>query len=139
MLGRAMTEGPFLGVLREHEERAVRGDPAAAQVLVQTATRAVVGLAHTAPDPQWPGCTTVDVHCHPAFAEHGAALLARVTPTAGRCVAYADVGWQWKEDLLARAGYRRIGVLSGWLAADAAQSRFVDVGVWQRPRSSIPR
>ncbi|MEM7199800.1 MAG: hypothetical protein AAF628_06010 [Planctomycetota bacterium] len=137
LLGRAITEGPFLALLQEHEDREARGAAPRARVAVQTATGAVVGLAQAAPDPQWPGACIVDVHVHPAFAAVGAELLDGLhLPEAERDVAYADVGWEWKEGVLTAAGFRRVAVLTAWAAKDAARTGFVDVGVWERRRLS---
>lgn len=135
LLGREITEGPFLAVLRDHEAAASRGDSSTARVLVQADTKAVVGFAQLARDPKWPAAHLVDLHCHPTFAAQGETLLRSLPlPDGVRLVAHADVGQEWKEAALSALGFARTAVLPDWVAADAERTRFADVGVWTRRR-----
>ena len=133
LFGRSSTEGPFLHLIQEKEQRREQGVPARARVLCQAATGAVVGLAMWDWDPLWPSTCLVDVYCHPGFWEHGWALLGELAlPTAERCVAYNDQGCRSKGHMLLAAGFRPVALHHRRVAPDRARTSLVDVEVWEK-------
>ncbi len=132
LVGRAMSEGPFLAMLKDHTERMAGGAPPATSVLAKTTPRAVVGVAHRSDEGPWPGLSTIDVHCHPAFVASAAALLAALPLSSARCVAHCDRGQTWKRTALAASGFEHVATLPEHAAADAVTRRWVDVEVWRR-------
>ena len=134
--GRRSTEGPLLPLLQDGLERDASGLPPRALALVQQETRAVVGWAMWSEHPLWPDACLVDLYCHPAFWEEGAALLqALEIPASHTCLAYCDAGLHPKATALTAAGFRCSATLSQRVAADRAQTGWVDVEVWENKGS----
>jgi len=133
LFGRASTEGPLLPLLRGNIERRQKGQPPAGLALQANQSTAVVGLAAWGWDPLWPDTCLLDVWCHPAWWDRAAELLGALElPEADRCIAYGDSACEAKLEVLRAAGFRQIGVLPRWLAADRARSGFVDVVAFER-------
>lgn len=130
LIGRGLTEGPLLPLLREADEGAT---PPRGMVLQNRATKAVVGLAAWGWHPIWPETCLLDVYCHPNYWEQAGALLAALElPAARRYVAYGDAACPAKHHLLRAAGFEQTNTLSQWVSADAARSSFVDVLQFER-------
>ncbi len=86
--------------------------------------------------PLWPDTCLVDLYCHPAFWDEGAALLqALEIPESHTCLAYCDAGLQPKAAALNEAGFRCSATLKQRVAANRAQTGWVDVEVWENKRS----
>ena len=133
--GRRTTEGPFLPLMQDSLERKADGLPPRAVALVQQKTRAVVGLAMWSDHPLWPDARLVDLYCHPAFWDQGAALLQELElPASHTCLAYCDAGLHAKAEALRAAGLRRGATLSERVAAGRGASGRVDVEVWESHR-----
>ena len=134
--GRHSTEGPLLPLLQDGLERGESGLPPRALALVQQETRAVVGWAMWSDHPLWPDACLVDLYCHPAFWEEGATLLqALEIPASHTCLAYCNAGLHPKAAALTAAGFRCSATLSQRVAADQAQTGWVDVEVWENKGS----
>jgi hypothetical protein len=133
MLGRGLTEGPLLPLIRSERERRRDGggDQPAGLALVNTDTAALVGLAARGAHPLWRGVTLADVYCHPDHWARAGELLAGVLPPAGEaCVAYADEGFELKADALGGAGFAWGATLGRRLASGAGGPG--NVVVWER-------
>lgn len=133
LLGRSSTEGPFLDLIQGEEQRREKGELSRAQVLCQTASQAVVGLAAWDWDPLWPSTCVVEVYCHPSFWEEGWGLLGALPlPEAERYMAYSDTDCLEKGEVLRAAGFRPVGRHARRVALDRVRTRLVDVNVWER-------
>lgn len=131
LLGRVLTEGHLLPLVREEAGRAV-GDSSRAQVLQKTSNGALVGFASWDFDPSWPDTCRVDVWCHPRFWERAAELLRSLKlPDARRTLAWSDALCEQKADVLRSAGFRALAFLPRWVA-DANNSEWVDVILWEK-------
>ncbi len=123
LLGRMISEGPCLRLLREELDRRHDGSPARAAALVRVESGALVGLAHWTWHPVWPRTCVVDVYAHEQFESGTADLLqALQLPDTERYVAYCDRGWSQKEEALRGAGFALRERLNGRMP----------VGVWER-------
>lgn len=130
LIGRDITEGPFLPALLDAAARQAQGQASAVLALVNPSTTAVVGLAAWSWHPIWPDTCLVDCYCHPAYWEHGAGLLnALQLPKADRTVAYIDNDNAAKVSLFAEAGFKTVATLPAWIAANVAKTGWVDVNV----------
>ena len=102
-------------------------------VLKQARTTAVVGFAAWGWHPLWPDTCLLDVYCHPHHWDGAQELLAALTlPDDQRLVAYADADCAHKAPILSAFGFRQTGTLRRWVAADWAQTSFVDVAVYAK-------
>ena len=134
--GRRSTEGPLLPLLQDCLERDASDLQPRALALVQQETRAVVGWAMWSDHPLWPDACLVDLYCHPAFWDEGAALLqALKIPESHTYLAYCDAGLQPKAAALTAAGFRCSATLNQRVAADRVQTGWVDVEVWENKGS----
>ena len=133
LLGRSSTEGPFLSLIQEEEQRREKGEVSHARVLCQAVSKAVVGLAAWEWDPLWPSTCVVEVYCHPHFWGKGGELLGELAlPQAERYVAYSDAECLEKGEVLRTVGFRPVGMHARRVALDRARTRLVDVEVWER-------
>ena len=133
LLGRSSTEGPFLRLIQEEEQRREKGESARARVLCQTVSQAVVGFTMWDWDPLWPSTCVVEVYCHPDFWDKGRELLGELAlPRAERYVAYSDAECLEKGEVLRTVGFRSVGRHARRVATDRARTRLVDVTVWER-------
>jgi hypothetical protein len=140
LVGRQPREGAFLSLLRDEEKRRLEGKEPRAMVLKQAGTMAVVGFAAWGWHPLWPDTCLLDVYCHPHHWDRAAELLGALTlpdgqrfrPNGQRVVAYADADCAHKAPILSAFGFRQTGTLRRWVAADWAQTSFVDVAVYAK-------
>jgi hypothetical protein len=125
LIGRGLSEGPLLPVIRRRQEQ--RPDEPPCAVALVTPAGAVVGLASLLPDAVWPGRSVLDVFCHPRAWSRAAELVAALAVReASDCVAYTDPASPEKTELLAAAGFRPSAVLPRWLRDGE------DVTVWRK-------
>lgn len=133
IFGRASSEGGLLPLLIEGEKRQQQGKPPATVVLQNQITRAVVGLATCHWHPIWPESYLLDLYCHPAYWDQGAALLeALKLPTQHRVIAYNDRDHHAKQQVLTNAGFREVAQLPQWLPRTVRQSAWVDVTIFRK-------
>ena len=133
LLGRASTEHPLLGAIREAEQRRDREEPTRVRVLMQRDSAAAVGMAVWDWHSLWPHTALLDVFCHPNHWDRAAELLDSLPlPVAERYVAYSDSGNAGKDAALASSGFAQTGVHENRVAIDSARTRFADVSVWER-------
>jgi hypothetical protein len=131
LVGRESTERQFLPLLRDEEKRRLENENPRAMVLQQATTGAVVGVAVWDWHPLWPDTGLLDVYCHPNYWDRAQELLASLSPPKiRRFVAYADAGCTHKARILSELGFRQQGTLKRWVAADWAQTAFVDVDIY---------
>ncbi len=132
IIGRGSSEGPLLPFLKNELDRTQEDREPKTSVLLQTSSRAVVGLATWDWDPIWPHTCVVDVFCHPEFWSHGKETLGYLgLPDADRYVAYCDVGFVPKESCLERSGYLRRGVYNQRIR-NRINGDLEDVGIWEK-------
>ena len=133
LIGRCITEGPLLPLLREEEKRrSVRENPRAV-VLCNKPAAAVVGLTVWDWHPLWQDVCLVDIFCHPNYWDEAAALFrALELPQAERYVAYSDANCQHKSQLLSDEGFEQTVTLKRRVPSDRAKSSFLDVAVYER-------
>jgi len=131
LFGRCSSEGPLVPLLKDELERRAKDEPVRTAAARLTESSGVVGVASTERDPVWPGICVVDVFCHPEFWNCGEKLLNTIAwPDAHRYVAYCDVGWQAKEEVLSKAGFVQEATLKQWVPVDREVNDFVDVNLW---------
>ena len=133
LLGRRLTEGPLLPLIRDQEKRRQEGQPGRSLSIRLSGSSAVVGLSCWDEDPTWPSSAVVDVYCHPGFWDRGKELLLSLAlPDRERIVAYSDPGCEQKEDLLQVCGFRPIGIFGDWVAVNRTRTVFSEVRIWVR-------
>jgi GNAT superfamily N-acetyltransferase len=133
LLGRQSTEHPFLYLLHAEKEWRNNGGEAQAKALVQTESKAVVGLVRWSWDVLWPQTCLVDLFCHPHYWGEADGLLASLSlPAAERFVVYADDLCGEKGEILQRAGFRQTGCYDQRVATDRVRSKWADVTVWEK-------
>jgi hypothetical protein len=131
--GRSSTEGPMIPMQRTELERKEEGQGPRSVVLSSKETGAVAGLATYGRHPIWSGSVTVDVYCHPSCWDRAGELIDAIEmPSADRCLAYCDVGFEEKERVLKKAGFAPVASFEKRVAADRAKSRYVDVVEWEK-------
>jgi hypothetical protein len=131
LAGRVSTEGALLPLLQSEEERRSEGEEPRAMVLQQATTGAVVGFVTWDWHSVWYNTVLLDVFCHPNYWDRAPDLLAALSiPQGHRIVAYADASCTHKARHLSELGFRQAGTLQRWVAADVAQSSFLDVDVY---------
>ena len=120
-------------LLKESLERERENKPIRTAVARLADASGVVGFATTDRDPIWgfAGVCIVDVYCHADFWHCGEGLLDKIEwPSARRYVAYCDIGWTAKEDVLRAAGFVQETTLKQWVPVDRAGTGFADVNIW---------
>jgi GNAT superfamily N-acetyltransferase len=133
VLGRALTEGPFLPVIRDERKRRADGLPPRAVAMQKDDNGAVVGFAMRDTHPSWPDAGQLDLWCHPDYWDRASELIAPLgLASAGRTIAYGDSDSPLKNRALKSLGFRAIGTLPRFVAADARKKRFADVIVYDR-------
>ncbi|MFN8493344.1 MAG: hypothetical protein U0350_37445 [Caldilineaceae bacterium] len=133
LIGREITEGPFLPALLAATARQEMGQPPAVLALVNPVTTAVLGLAAWSWHPVWPDTCLVDCYCHPDYWQYCNKLLnALQLPKADRTVTYIDADNTAKASLFTEAGFKTVSTLPAWVAANSAKTARVDVNVVTR-------
>nr|MBA2479337.1 hypothetical protein [Planctomycetota bacterium] len=128
--GRTLTEGPFLPVIREHRRQP---DAKPKAYALQKDNGAVVGFAMRDIHPSWPDAGQLDLWCHPDHWDRADELIAPFDlSAAGRTIAYGDSDSPQRSRALAAAGFKPIGTLPRFVAANVAKTRFTDVIVYDR-------
>ncbi|MBA3709951.1 MAG: GNAT family N-acetyltransferase [Planctomycetes bacterium] len=131
LLGRTLTEGPFLPVIRDERKRRADGAAPRAIALAKDDNGAVVGFAMLEVHPAWPDAKQLDLWCHPDFWDRAPELIAPLgLATAGRTIAYGDAETPLRNRALKAAGFHAIGTLPKFVAADVMKKRLVDVIVY---------
>lgn len=133
LVGRMITEDPLLPLLRDAYLRQRENELPRAMALRSLTTGAVLGLALWKWHPIWPDTCLIDVFCHPAFWDQAAALFRTlILPDAHRYLAYADVGFSQKSDLLSALGFQPTTTLKGYVATSALKTDFADVIIFEK-------
>jgi GNAT superfamily N-acetyltransferase len=133
LFGQGSTEGSMLPLIRETLERREEGKPSRMMVLRHEESSAVTGVAMHSRDRLWPHTCVVDLYCHPQFWDHGRSLLHSLSlPEADRYIAYCDLDFSEKEEILSSAGFVKNSVHEQRVAVNRAKTEYVDVGVWER-------
>ena len=128
LVGRYLTEGALLPAIREQNDEA-----ASALVLQKKENGAVVGLAGWKRDATWPETIVADVYAHPNFWHQAGELLARLeVPPARRVVAYVETDFAAKRKVLESADFKALATLPQWLAADVAETKYLDVVMMEK-------
>jgi hypothetical protein len=131
LIGRRLSEGPFLPLLQEQRRCRAAGEADCAVVLTG-AGGAVHGWASCLADPCWPHLSMLDLYCSPAGWPEAEGLIRAVLHSrAGRLVAYADAGFTAKESALRSTGFQPVATLPGWIRDNGAVAGGKDVIVWE--------
>jgi hypothetical protein len=133
LIGRRITEGPLLPLLRGEEKRRSAGENPRAAVLCNKPTTAVVGLAVWAWHPLWRDVCLAGVFCHPDFWDESVDLFRALDlPQAERYIAYSDVNCAHKSQLLSDEGFEHTVTLKRRVPSARSKSSFLDVAVFER-------
>jgi len=135
LIGRKVTEGPLLPVIREHRQQQhlqQGGSTPRAWALHKPHNGAVVGLCAVGPDPLWPNTNCLDIYCHPDFWNHAEELLSKIAfPKQERVIAYADSLCPQKQAVLRAAGFKAVATIPRWIAADLICAKFADAVLYE--------
>lgn len=132
LVGRCLSEGPFLPVLQEQRGRRAAGETDCAVVLT-SARGAVHGWATCLADPCWPHLSVLDLYCSPAgWPRAGELIRSVLAARAGRLVAYADAGFIAKESALQSEGFQPVATLPRWIRGKGPAVGGKDVVIWEK-------
>lgn len=133
LVGRRITEDPFLPLLRDTDIRQREHEPPRAVALRGLSTGAVLGFAVWRWDAVWPDTCLIDVYCHPNYWDRAPELYAALPiPDADRYLAYADVDFAQKITLLEGLGFRPTVTLPGYVATSVQKTAYADVLVFEK-------
>lgn len=140
LIGRMITEDPFLPLLYDASLRQQEHEPPCAIALRSLTTGAVLGLALWKWHPIWPDTCLIDCYVHPNFWERAPELYQALTlPEAHRYIAYVDEGFTQKRDLLHSLGFHPTVTLKGYVSTSALKTNFADVLVFEKASGSSER
>jgi hypothetical protein len=133
LVGRRITEGPLLPVIRTNRERIARGEMPTAAVIADPASGAVIAFAHWADASPWPETSQLDLWCHPAAWGRAVELVETLRiPRERRLIAWADADCPAKTAALGKLGFRPAGALPDLTWVDAARTRRVEITLMDR-------
>jgi hypothetical protein len=138
LIGRRLTETPFLPLLRDGERRQEAGLKSRAVALYNQATTAVVGFAAWDWHPLWEDTCLVDVFCHPDYWDEAGNLFKNLSlPDGARYIAYSDIDCNHKARVLLEAGFERTAVLKKRVPGTMAKTSFLDVELFEKTSGNI--
>jgi hypothetical protein len=133
LIGRAITENPFLPLFYDVHRRLQRNEPSRAFALRSQSSGAVLGLALWSWHPMWLDTCLIDIYCHPDFWDQAEALYSKLDlPKAHRYLAYADVEFTQKIDLLRNLGFREDVILKEYVPTSSLKTKYADVLVFEK-------
>jgi hypothetical protein len=140
LIGRMITEDPFLPLLYDASLRLQEHEPPCAMALRSLTTGAVLGFALWKWHPIWPDTCLIDCYCHPQFWGRAPELYQALTlPEAHHYIAYIDEGFTQKSDLLQSLGFNPTVTLKYYVAGSALKTNFADVLVFEKAVGSSRR
>ncbi|MEO8611445.1 MAG: hypothetical protein ABI690_26340 [Chloroflexota bacterium] len=137
LIGRMITEDPFLPLLYDASLRQQEHEQPRAFALRSRTTGAMLGLALWGWHPIWPDTCLIDCYCHPDYWERAPELIQALRlPDAQRYLAYADEGFTQKRDLLHSLGFHPTVTLKGYIPTSALKTDFVDALIFEKAGSA---
>jgi hypothetical protein len=136
IIGRHLTEGPLLPLLRDEKKRKKQSGDPHAMVLRNEGTTAVVGLTTWDWHPLWEDTCLVDIFCHPDYwSEAGSLLKSLPLPEAERYIAYGDIDCKHKTKVLLDDDFRQTTILKRRVRRNMKRNVFLDVRVFEKGSS----